>query len=102
MGIFWKKKKEKKVAGDLYPVGDFPPEYRIREVKFDDGRIEYFAEVKYSENEKFGITWQGIGSHQIMFNKGFNTIDEAQSAVEKRKMRDKNPSGIIEEKIHNI
>lgn len=75
-------------------------EYRIREVKFDDNRTEYFPEVKYSRNKKYGIEWQGVGSYQIMFNKGYNTIEEAETALDKRKKRDKNPTGIIDETIH--
>lgn len=96
MSLF--KRKIKKVIEEEIQV---PTEYRIREVHFDDDRIEYFAEAKYHENQKYGIEWSPLSTQQIMFNKGHSTFQEAEAAIEKRKKRDLNPSGIVNEVIHS-
>ena len=93
MKIF--KKKEVKIVEVEKPT--IIVEYRIREVKFYDGRTEFFAEGVYSDEDK----WSNIGdTFYIALDKGYNTMKEAEDRIEKKKQFYKNPSGIIEEKIY--
>ena len=83
-------------------------EYRIREAIYKD-RIEFYPEAKYDKNSIwYAFTeWQNIGDcYHIMFDKGYDTIMEAQSRIEIRKIKEKYSTPpildmrIIEEKIH--
>ena len=97
------KRKQKKEVVEQPP--DVIVEYRIREVKYEDGRTEFFAEGMYNYNQKRDDNdkwkWSNIGdSYYIAFDKGYATMKEAEDRIEKKKQFFKNPSGIVEEKIY--
>lgn len=83
---FFKKRKEVVVEEQPATI----VEYRIREVKYEDGRTEFFTEGLYNYNQKRDDNdkwkWSNIGdSYYIAFDKGYSTMKEAEDRIEKKK-----------------
>ena len=95
MKIMWKKLFNRSKVQIKEP---FIPEYRIREAKFSDGRIEFFPEAKYELN-----FWGQCGdSMHIIHDKGYETYEEAEKFLEIRRKRDIDGGvKIVKEIIHS-
>lgn len=76
--------------------------YRIREVKFDDGRIEFIPEYKTMTLR--GKIWIGLSDRfSKKFYSGYKSFEDALIKVDLHRGKEvTKSSNVVEEKIHRV